>query len=572
MEKSEIIAVTKTMNLLYVEDDEHIRESSNRLFSSFFSKVTVANDGLDALEKYAVGTFDIIITDLAMPNMDGIEMIKSIRQDNPKIPVIVYSALDNGSYITACISLNVDSYITKPMMPNNLIESLEKVVYKVTALKGTQQTADSISEKFYTDELTGLKSHNALMSKIESVSMDETPVLILLNINEFRLYNELYGLHSGDMILNKFAMNLKNFCDKYNYDLYRMGGDEFVLFDNTQNLNPKHYEDDINLLLDHIDSSPIKIDGVDEDIHLFVNIGISFDRENAYGKADMALHEARKQGKQYLGFNSESDLRKDLISNLYWREEISKAIKENRVHAFYQPIVDRGGKVIRYESLMRIKQNNSDGTSRVVSPIEFLDFSKASKQYVGLTDIIIKESFKTMIEKNVHVAINLTFQDMENDEINQLLRERIIKNNLSNKTKFDISSQVIFELLDHPSNEGYDRFVEFINEFRSLGVLITIDNFGLGFSNISKVASLAPNYVKIDSALIKNIDSDKHSYSLVKAIVKFTKELGIRTVAEYITTKEIFDTCKELDIDEFQGYYFSEPTESIEENGYKNAR
>jgi len=88
-------------------------------------------------------------------------------------------------------------------------------------------------------------------------------------------------------------------------------------------------------------------------------------------------------------------------------------------------------------------------------------------------------------------------------------------------------------------------------------------NFGLGFSDMAKMAELAPHYVKIDGSLIKNIDKDKHAYSLVKAIVKFTQELGIKTIAEHVSTKEIFQKAKELLIDEFQGFYISNPVEYI---------
>ncbi|MEN8304281.1 MAG: EAL domain-containing protein, partial [Campylobacterota bacterium] len=82
-------------------------------------------------------------------------------------------------------------------------------------------------------------------------------------------------------------------------------------------------------------------------------------------------------------------------------------------------------------------------------------------------------------------------------------------------------------------------------------------------ANMSKISAMAPDYVKIDSTLMKNIDNDKHAYSLVKAIVKFAKELGIRTIAEHVTSREIFEISKELEIDEFQGYYFGQPVGTI---------
>jgi len=565
MTKKEILNITKNLKLLYVEDDLVMQETSKELFSNFFFEVAIAKNGLEALQIYKQHKCDVIITDLSMPHMDGIEMIQHIRKENLTIPIIVFSALNNPSSITACISLNVDAYLLKPMKTQNLIEALEKVTLKVMSNDNTSSldVVANIKRTFNVDKLTGLKSHSLLLDSIENLDERQTPVMMLINIDEFHVYNEIYGLEVGDIILKKFAENLQCFIQGSSYELYRMSGDEFVLYEVVEAIDPESYIQDIEALIAYIDTKPIILPNIKEPINLAITIGISFDANNSYGKADMALQEARKRGRQYLGYNTEADRREELQKNLYWREEINRALEEQRVHAYYQGIVDKDERILKYESLIRIKQTQVDGSQKLIAPYQFLDFSKVSRQYIGLTTIMIKESFKTMIEKNVHVSINLTFHDIANREINKLLRENIQRHHLEHKTNFDISSQVIFELLEHPGHKDYDTFVEFVEEFKSLGVLITIDNFGLGFSDMSKIASLAPHYVKIDASLIKNIDTDKHAYSLVNAIVKFTKELGIKTIAEHVSTKAIFETAKELGIDEFQGYLFSEPIEEI---------
>jgi len=567
MTKKDILNITKELRILYVEDNEKIRTPSVELFQNFFSEVEVTENGEEALKIYEKEIFDVIITDISMPGMDGIEFIKRVRKDNLTIPIIVYSALNNPTSITACVTLNVDAYLLKPMISKNFIEALEKISLKIRAnSNGSDQAVVSkIEEKFNMDKLTGLKSHSLLMDKIENSNTQDIPVMILINIDEFHIYNEIYGLSVGDVILQHFAKKLEDFVNGTAYDLYRMSGDEFVLLDITKILDPETYIRDIESLLSYIETNPILLPNIKEPINMVITIGVSFDKTNSYGKADMALQEARRRGRQYLGYNSEVDRREELQKNLYWREEINKALDEDRIHAYYQPIVDKNSNIVKYESLIRMKQLSRNGDEKLISPSDFLDFSKISRQYVGLTKVMINESFKTMIELNVHVSINLTFHDIANREINKLLRGNIKKHHLESKTNFDISSQVIFELLEHPGHKDYDTFVAFVNEFKSLGVLITIDKFGLGFSDMAKVAELSPHYVKIDSSLIKNIDSDKHAYSLVKAIVKFTQELGIKTIAEHVSNKEIFEKAKELGIDEFQGFFFGKPMSNIAE-------
>ena len=103
----------------------------------------------------------------------------------------------------------------------------------------------------------------------------------------------------------------------------------------------------------------------------------------------------------------------------------------------------------------------------------------------------------------------------------------------------------------------------FIKEIRTFGVRIAIDDFGTGHSNFSNIIAIDPDYIKIDGSFIKNIDKDPKSYSLVKGIVNSSKDLNIKTIAEFVHKKEIFDILKDLGVDEFQGYYFSEPLLNI---------
>ncbi|MCK4875205.1 MAG: response regulator [Sulfurimonas sp.] len=127
MTTKEILKMTNNLHLLYVEDDLGMRETSVGLFKNFFTQIATAVDGVEGLEKYENGSFDIIVTDISMPRMDGIELIKRIRAKDKDIPIIVYSAWNEPSYMAECISMNVDGYLLKPMQIKNIMEVLEKI-------------------------------------------------------------------------------------------------------------------------------------------------------------------------------------------------------------------------------------------------------------------------------------------------------------------------------------------------------------------------------------------------------------------------------------------------------------
>ncbi|MEH1010056.1 EAL domain-containing protein [Campylobacter concisus] len=105
-----------------------------------------------------------------------------------------------------------------------------------------------------------------------------------------------------------------------------------------------------------------------------------------------------------------------------------------------------------------------------------------------------------------------------------------------------------------------ERVSVFVERAKSMGAMIAIDDFGSGYSNFSYIIKIKPDYVKIDGSIIKDIDINKDSYAIASAIVAFAKDLGIKTIAEYVHSKEIFNVCKEIGIDEFQGFYLGIPS------------
>ena len=129
--------------------------------------------------------------------------------------------------------------------------------------------------------------------------------------------------------------------------------------------------------------------------------------------------------------------------------------------------------------------------------------------------------------------------------------------------KFEDRNRLVFEILESENLSDYDFLEEFVLKYKKLGVKIAIDDFGSGYSNFIRIIRLKPDYLKIDGSLIKNIDKDNNSYEIVKSIIAFSKTLNIRTIAEYVHSEEIFNLLLELDVDEFQGYYFGKPDEDF---------
>ena len=141
------------------------------------------------------------------------------------------------------------------------------------------------------------------------------------------------------------------------------------------------------------------------------------------------------------------------------------------------------------------------------------------------------------------------------------MRKLSYLDNVLEKLKFEDRNRLVFEILESENFSDYDFLEEFVLKYKKLGVKIAIDDFGSGYSNFIRIIRLKPDYLKIDGSLIKNIDKDNNSYEIVKSIIAFSKTLDIKTIAEYVHSEEIFNLLLELDVDEFQGYYFGKPDE-----------
>lgn len=127
-----LIDKLKLINLLYVEDNEESRQSTLTLFEDIFTNITVAIDGEDGVKKFTKGKFDLIITDISMPNMDGLEMAKEIRKIDKNINIIVLTALKDLKTVTRAIEIGIDYFINKPLEDIDILfDKLYKVLQKI---------------------------------------------------------------------------------------------------------------------------------------------------------------------------------------------------------------------------------------------------------------------------------------------------------------------------------------------------------------------------------------------------------------------------------------------------------
>ncbi|WP_299227871.1 EAL domain-containing protein [Sulfurihydrogenibium sp.] len=416
-----------------------------------------------------------------------------------------------------------------------------KVLYYV----GIKRDITKEKEIHITDKLTGLYNRLKL---IEDLKDKKNVKLILINIDSFKEINDVYGYEIGDKILKTLAERLKSFVSNHNLQIYKLSGDEFAIL--VDRYFPQNaFEMFINGLIYYIESNPIEID--DYSIKIDITLGIADSTEgnckNLLEKADMALKYAKQQKKPYLFYREDLNIQKKYQENRYWLDVLKDAIKQDNLIVYYQGIFNnKTNKIEKYESLIRLKLED-----KIISPFFFLEVAKKSKLYPEITKKVFSEAVK--YAKDHEISINLSVMDILNEYIVSYILNTLKNNNL----------KITFEILESEGIENYTEVSQFIKNVKEYGCKIAIDDFGSGYSNFAHILNLDVDYLKIDASLIKNLDTDKNSQIVVETIVGFAKKLGIKTVAEFVHSKEVFDKVVEMGIDYSQGYYISEPKPNI---------
>ncbi|MDD2357562.1 MAG: EAL domain-containing protein [Thiovulaceae bacterium] len=403
----------------------------------------------------------------------------------------------------------------------------------------------SIEYQFYHDALTGLENRKKL---IENLEKKVNSFLVIINIDSFQEINDLYGDISGDIILQELAKFLKESMPK-DALIYRLHSDEFAYL--CQNNNDfKEFLTFASLLSENISKKIFVIEEQGGEVNLTVTLGISYGDNFLLTNADIALTLAKKSRKHFLVYDESMAMAKEYEKNFEWGKKLKKAIDEDRVIPVYQPIVDiKTQKIIKYEALIRIK----DYDGKYIAPIHFLELSKKNKLYHRLTKIMISKTLDKFKELPYLVSINISVEDILNQEIYTFIIEKL-KNSA-------MGDRIIFEIIESEGIENFEEVLTFIDDVKKCGAKISIDDFGTGYSNFDYLMKLKVDYIKIDGSMIKNVDTDKNAQMITQTIVEFAKKLKIHTVAEFVYSKNIFEKVKELDVDFAQGYYFGEPKE-----------
>lgn len=287
--------------ILVVDDEKIMLLLAQRILSSKYEVVT-ASTGAEALELFAQERPDLVLSDLLMPEIDGYELQRLLQEQSAEpVPIMFMTADESDESESKGFELGAVDYIRKPLKPDVLLRRIGNIIDNLDKIRGLETAAS-------TDSLTGLMNKAASQEEIVELIKISAGALLMIDLDSFKLVNDIYGHSMGDKVLIRFAELIKRITRES--DLAgRMGGDEFIAYlqgvDDEKILQTKTEFLNRQLMI-----SAKKFMGESMEIPLGASVGAVFvpdegrDFAELYKKADSALYEVKQRGKHGLAVYS----------------------------------------------------------------------------------------------------------------------------------------------------------------------------------------------------------------------------------------------------------------------------
>jgi diguanylate cyclase (GGDEF)-like protein len=415
----------------------------------------------------------------------------------------------------------------------------------------------------YFDPLTGLPNrelfnellHHAL-AQAQRHNHDRLLAVLFLDLDRFKVINDTLGHSVGDQLLQAVAHRLKECCRRDRDTVARRGGDEFIILlpdlDTTQEA--------VRVAQKIIDAFAHPFTLPEHELFISTCIGISiFPHDGAEGdslirNADMAMYRAKEHGRnRYHLYNLSMDAQAAL--RLSMEINLRKAMERGEFFLNYQPKVNvKTGMVVSFEALVRW-QNPELG---LVEPLQFIPLAEETGLIVPLGEWVLRtacaqnKAWQDAKYPHLRVAVNFSPRQF------QILRLADMVENVLAETNLD-PCWLELEVTEGIMLQNVENTITTLRRLSDLGVHISIDDFGIGYSSLSYIKKLPINTLKIDQSFISDITSNPDDAAIATAVINLAHSLRLNVIAEGVENEEQASLLNALDCSEMQGFFFSRP-------------
>ncbi len=414
------------------------------------------------------------------------------------------------------------------------------------------------------DYLTSLPNRACLQERLQQALArgrrgDRLFALHLIDLDQFKGVNDGLGHHYGDRLLKVVAARLRELVQDDDL-VARIGGDEFAVLQ-TSMQSP---EDATALAQRVIESlaAPIQLD--QHEVFVGASVGITLhpkdgaDPDELLQNADAAMYRVKLAGRNGFALFS-NDMLSQAKDSIVLQSALARALPHDEFVVHYQPQVDlRTGTIIGAEALLRWSRPGWG----LLSPSEFLPAAEQSGLILGANEWVLNEACRRAAEwaaegMPIRVAVNLSPLQFKKCDITALVAAALSASGLpANLLDLELTENILTEHAEAASAQ--------LTELHRRGVFLSIDDFGIGYSSLTRLMSFRVDRLKIDRSFVGDMRETSHNTAIVRAIVGLGRALNLEVLAEGVETIEQVHRLREEGCDAVQGYYYGRPVVASE--------
>ena len=570
---------------ILIVDDESVVRSLLREFLGGNYECVEAGSAEEALSLLQTETFNLVISDIQMSGISGLEMIPRVIEIAPDISIIMISGLQTIESAIKAMRAGAFDYITKPFdfdhvetlviralehqslrLTKKLYENhLEELVTLRTAelhqqIAERQIAEEKVNRMAYYDSLTNLPNPTLFRNRLthelfSSVDSRQKTATILLALDRFKNINDTLGHEIGDELLRGVAQRLTNSIRQTDTAAY-FGGAEFALL----LTNVSGAEDAVKIVRNIKNALLPSYNCGGHELYLTASMGISLspndgdDCQILLQNAGTALYRARQKGGDTSQFFT-NDMQEKAAKCLSLENNLRRALERNEFVLHYQPKVNaQSGELSGMEALVRWQHPQLG----LVPPNDFIPIAEDT----GLITLLGECVLRTACQQNMawqragleplRVSVNLSLRQFQQTNLVEIINQVLAESGLK-------SEYLELEITESSIMNDAAQAIEILHRLKQLGIKISLDDFGTGYSSLAYLKTLPMDVLKIDRAFVQNITTDSRDVAIIKTIVTLARNLKLKIIVEGVETEEQAVTLSRLGCNDLQGYFFSKP-------------
>ncbi len=558
--------------ILIIDDDEHIRRLLLDVLRDNYdcSQVESAESALEALKD---SQFDLVISDIQMGGMSGLELVPLVHSIAPDCVVLMVSGQINIETAIAAMHAGAFDYLMKPFNIPHLEAAVaralkqsvllrEKRAYKNQIESLLRQRTAEVDRLAYYDTLTDLPNRTLFEDRLHQAlagqRAHQTLAILFVSLDQLKKVNDTLGHAVGDQLMQEVAQRLK-VCVAESDTVARFGGEQFAIL-----LTSISQTNDVLEIIDAIRSSLTPtFDLTGMALFGTASIGVSFypldgdDSQSLMKNAGAALYRAKDAGGDNYQFYA-ADMHATAAKRLALETSLRQAIENGELLLHYQPRVLVDSKQVSgVEALVRWQHPRLG----LVSPADFIPLAEETGLILPIGEWVLREAcyqskrLQAKGAKSIRVGVNISAVQLQRQDLADTVMRILAETQLSPEC-------LELELTESSIMGNAEKSIEVLTRLQKMGVMISVDDFGTGFSSLSYLKRLPIDVLKIDQSFIHELTTNQDDAALVMAIITLAHNLRLRVVAEGVETEEQWKFLRLLRCDEIQGYGFSRPLTS----------